>query len=250
MSPFSINLSKTGLFVGLALLSAPNIHAATAFNSSANLVYTIQSITNTTNPGSLAGLSIEGYFEPATPGFDPDTITTGDGSVTANNPISGPTSISLTPSSSYSHGFTVSGAASEGSVQTAHSGWFYLNLSNSGTDVYDINIALDYALSAATSNSDVNTTVLLNYYTANNADVTTEVFISASNAGGASANNNGSSGLFNFQLGAGQSNSFQGDVTITGNIEATAVPIPAAFWLFLSSFSSLFAVVNLKRIRA
>jgi len=232
---FSLNnpqQTKLALGLGLACLTlaAPSAEAAlSSYSSSATLTYTINSIVNTTNPGNLADLLIEGSFaqQGAPASF---AILTGDGSVTASNPTFGPASVS----SPWSYSFSTSGAAANGTVDASHLGWFALDFTNQGSDVFNISVTLGYQLDAGASGQSAASSVHLDYF---NGASTFSGFADALAfaPGSPTGSTSGSSGVFNFTLSALGTESLLGDVTITGNLQATTpVPLPPAIWAFLT----------------
>src|SRR5690554_5302328 len=157
-----IKIRTPKLFAILALASLSSGHtawAASAFSSYATVTYTVNSITNLSNPGDLLGLEILGSFEqPGAP--DSYVSTTGDGAVTANNPTVGPISVG----SSFSRTFAVSGNASDGTVASHYLGWFSLEFNNLSSDSYSIEVTLDFDLSATASGQFADTSIFLDYY--------------------------------------------------------------------------------------
>lgn len=219
------------LFAALALVSLSSGHAAwaaSAFSSYATITYTINSITNLSNPGDLSGLEILGYFEqPGAP--DSYVSTTGNGTVTADNPAIGPVSVG----NSFTRTFAINGNVSDGTVDSSHLGWFGLEFNNTGGDSYSVELVLDYELSASVSGQYGRTEIFLDYfntdYSVSGAD-----FVSASIFGMPNATKSETSGSFVFNLGPNASEGLYADVRINGNLEASPVPLPGAVWFFLT----------------
>lgn len=224
---------------GMSLFSYQTAQASSAFSSYATITYTIDSIANLSNPNSLSGLGISGSFE-AVGSPDSYIIASGDGAVTAYNPNVDPNNIPLTVGSTFVQTFTASGTVSDGSVDTSQVGWFTLSLENTGTDNYTIGIKLDYQLHAEASGTDADSKLYLDYYTTDNPSLGSD-FINASVFALANVTQTDTSGVVSFNLGSGITQAFNADVKITGNLQATTVPLPAAFWLFFSGISGLFA---------
>jgi hypothetical protein len=230
------------VLIGGSLLSAQAAQANVTFNSSAALTFTINSITNLNaeHPNDLSGLEVLGSFEQASvlPYFY--TITSGDGSVTANNPSVLPP---VTVSNSFSHSFAVSGSALNGAVDSYHTGWFNLDFNNTGGDSYNIDLTLDYQLNAEASGLFANSNVALDYgYTGNS--FTGSDSVDAFTFAGFPYDTDsltGSNGLI-FTLGSGSTGSFYADAVITENL--APVPVPAAVWFFASG---LLGVIGLNK---
>ena len=134
------------LLAGLGLFTAGTATAATSFNSSAALGYSIESIVNLSNPGDLSGLEIVGYFRqidaPVNPGDEYSQVQiNGIGSVIANNP-------ELSTGGDFNYTFAASGTLANGTLDAHHLGWYGLEFRNNGSDSYAINLRLDYLLSA------------------------------------------------------------------------------------------------------
>jgi hypothetical protein len=49
----------------------------------------------------------------------------------------------------------------------------------------------------------------------------------------------GASPVFNFTLTPGSAEALAGEVKITGNLEASPVPLPASFWLLFAGLSAI-----------
>ena len=232
------------LATGLSLLSVQEAQAASAFASHATLTYTLGSITNLNpdHPNDLTGLQIFGSFEQANP---PDSYiaTTGDGTITANNPS---VSIPVSLASGFSHSFEIIGGVNDGTADTSQLGWFGLDFNNtsdtstSSADTYSVEVTLGYQLHAETSGEYANNNVYLDYFNTDSSFAGSD-FISASVFALVNVTQLGSSGVYSFNLGPGASQSLYADATITGNLKSSPVPLPAAFWLFLSGISGLFA---------
>ena len=238
------------LAAGLVLLNAQEAQAASAFSSHATLTYTLNSITNLNpdHPNDQSGLQIVGSFEQAAP---PGSYisTTGDGIVSANNPsVSTPVSVV----SGFTHRFEVSGGVNSGTADTSQSGKFgldFTNISGSNTgsaDTYSVEVTLSYQLQAETSGQYANSNVYLDYFNGDGSFSGSD-FINASTFSLVNATQLGSSGVYSFLIGPGASQSLLADVGITGSLQASPVPLPMAFWLFLSSVSGLFAFAKCRK---
>lgn len=236
MKPLTKNYKALATLVVMGLSSAQTTLAASAFSSDATLTYTITNITNLSNPGDLSGLQILGYFEQA---GAPDSYvaTTGDGAVTADNPAVGPISVGT----SFSRTFTISGSASDGTVDSSHVGWFSLDFNNLGSDSYSVELVVDYQLNASAGGQYADTDVFLDYFNSDGSFSGAD-FVNASVFGLNNATISSSTGPFVFTLGPNASEGLYTDVRINGNLQASPVPLPAAVWSFLAgllTFSSM-----------
>ena len=236
------NLHLIGVTVLCSSLWGTQIaQAAVTFDSSATLIYTINSITNLNpaHPNDLSALGVSGYFDQGTDATNYYLATTGDGAVVANNP-----SYSVDPVSSvFGHTFNVSGSATAGSVDSLHTGLFGLLFDNSGTDSYSIDVSLGYELSAAVAGLFATNSIALDYFTLTDSSIFGSI-----DALGAYTIDSGSlsdsqtlNGLFEhiiFNIGAFDSTNgldiLSANIAITSTIEPAAVPLPSVVWLFLS----------------
>jgi hypothetical protein len=226
------------LALGPSLLWASSAQASSSFDSSAALSYTINSITNNDNAGSLAGLAITGNFDLA-PAPDYSIALSGDGAVVGNNPSTGDVAINpILPGSVFSHSFSLTGSTSNGSVDTAQLGLFGLNFKNTGSENYSISLTLNYQLNLTVGGQFADSSIALDYFneTSSFADFD---HIDASVFSLGTAEKSGSSGVFNFTLAPGASEALYADVNITGNLSASPVPLPASFWLLFAGLSGI-----------
>lgn len=226
------------------LLFAPSAQAISTFNSSAALTYTINSIANLDNPGDLTSLNVTGSFELASPP-DYSVTVTGDGSVNGTNPSLGPVPVANV----FSKTVAVSGSVSGGTLNSSHLGLYGLSFDNTGNDSYSISLTLSYQLDTAVHGPSANSEIWLDFYNEAYTFSGSE-HILASVFSAASGNQSGSSGPFNFTLGPGGSEALYADVRITGNLEASPVPLPAGAWLMLAGLSTITAIGKCQRIRA
>lgn len=222
------------------LLWSHQTHAAT-FTSSTTITYTVSSITNLDNPGSLADLAITGAFEVAPP---PDYLlnVTGDATLTNSNPSLGPIAVG----SRFSHTFTLSGVTHNGSLDASILGLFGLNLQNNGNDNYQIALILDYQLQALAQDDYATTEVSLDYFDANNT-VSGADFITAAHFSENTVNKFGSSGVLNVSLGAQGSQAVWADANITGHLQASPVPLPAGSYLLLTGLAGIVSLARKPR---
>lgn len=224
-----------------SLLWASSAQASSSFNSSAALSYTINSITNLDNPGSLLGLALTGSFElAAVPDYA--VALTGDGTVVGNNPGTG--SLAITPISqgtAFSHPFAVSGSVGNGTVNTSQLGLFGLNFENTGSDHYEISLTLNYQLNSGTDGQLAASSIDLDYFNETSSFVGFD-HLEASVFTLGNAEIIGSSGQFNFTLTPGAAEALYADVRISGNLEASPVPLPASFWLLFAGLSGIISL--------
>jgi len=214
---------------------APSAEAAlSTYSGSATLTYTINSITNTTNPGNLGDLVVTGFFEQQG-GPASHVITSGDGAVNAAN-AAFPSAPVTSP---WSHSFTTSGSVTDGVVDASHLGWFSLDFANQGTDLFNISVTLTYQLDANAAGESAASLVHLDYFNTS-ASFSGSADAVASSIAQNVASTPGTSAVFNFSLAALGTESLLSDVTITGNLQASAVPLPAAVWLFGAGLAPLF----------
>lgn len=226
---------------GVLLAGAEAAQAASAFNGGATLTYTIDSIVNLDNPGAVAGLSVLGSFQQTV--SDPYYVSTsGDGAVGADNPAVGPVGVV----GSFSKTFSVGGSVADGAAHSSHLGQFALAFDNAGADSYAVQVTLGYQLEASAGGEYADSSVALDYFNADfsfsgNDRVDASVFDVPSPPA------RSSSVVYAFTLPAGASQALAAEVVISGNAEASPVPVPAAVWLFASGVAGLFGAARRRR---
>lgn len=237
---FLITTKKFLPALGLAFLLLLNIHSAQAtsiINSSAVLTYTINSITSS-GPGDLNGLEILDSYEilPHDPLYDiPDTL-------------------SIATISPYINTFSLASSLEAGSTGYFENAVIALNFLNNTDDTsYDIDVTLDYLLSADSS-ADVGTgfdqaetSVSLNWFNSDSSFSGADLTLSYANIAAqlGLVQTPGSSGVFSFTLAPRDVEVLFADVKIAGNLVATSVPEPSS--MLLIAFA-LLALPGLNRI--
>jgi hypothetical protein len=238
------SVKKCHKFIPILLALSPSLlwttsaQASSSFNSGATLSYSINNITNLDNAGSLSGLAITGSFELA--GVPDYALTlSGDGTVVGNNPNTGPLAISpALLGNVFSHLFTIGGNVGNGTANTSQLGLFGLNFENTGTDNYSISLTLNYQLTSSVTGQLADSSVALDYFNETSSFAGSDR-IDASVFSVGNPELIGSSGVFNFTLAPGATEALYADVNITGNLEASPVPLPASVWLLFAGLSSI-----------
>jgi hypothetical protein len=238
------------IWVISALLASPSTHASTSFSSSATLSFTLNSITNlnAAHPNDLSALEIFASFQQASDPAYFYAITTGDALVVANNPAV--TALPMTAGDTFNHTFAISGTASDGSIDSYHTGWFALSFNNTGSDSYRINLGLNYQLNADANALFSNTAVGLDYGYTGDTSAGSDSASAATFAGlsHASQTQVGITGWVLTLTPGTSTESVYADVVMTGNLQATTpVPAPAALWCFASSLLGLAGIAMKKR---
>ncbi|WP_054759949.1 hypothetical protein [Methylomonas koyamae] len=209
------------ILAGSSLAAAEPAAAATNFNSSAGLSYSIESIANLTNPGDLSGLEIVGYFRqinaPAYPGDEYSQVQiNGTGSVAANNP-------DLATGSAFNYTFAASGTLANGTLD-AH---------------YLVGTAWNFAITAATVTRSACAWITCSARPSARRPIparSLSISLTATGFCGKvttvdTAFNDldvvlaGSSGPFGFELAAGQMDGLYADVRMDNHLEASPVPL-------------------------
>ena len=239
----------------LAPLATQNAQAATTFSGFASVTYTIDSITNATNPGDFSGLNIGGLYDLA-PGGGFQFIT-GDGSVTPS--LAGSGAVPITPAigSSYSRTFQLDGTANNGGeVNANYLAWINLAFENvSTTDSYQVGVTLSYNQFATATGDNAFTDVTLNYsadHTNATGDIASDptfsgtdyIFAAAPNLGTAAFPN---SHALSFTLAPNEFESLYTGAGITGALQASPVPVPSAIWFFASALLAMPGLRKAKR---
>lgn len=225
--------------VAVGLCGAQPVMAAATQNASANLSYSVASIVNLTNPGDLSGLQIAGSFQQIdTPVYDGGDYSwsdiVGDGSVSAQNP-------GLSAAGAFSYRFAVDTSLNSGALNSHHLGWYGLEFTNLGSDVYSISVRLDYDLQVAVTGENGTGSVSVDYFS---SDGQTLAGYERADAwlGAPIAASIGQSDAFNFELAAGEAQGLFADVVIESHLEASPVPLPAAAWSFLAGLMGLLGI--------
>ena len=238
-------LLSAALIAG-AILSVPVTQASTNFLGSAALTFTINSITNLNlaHSSDLSGLEVLGYFDQGNDLTNYYVVNTGDGIVTANNPGIFPTAVT----NSFSQIFSVSGSALNGTVDSRHTGLYNLAFTNTGSDTYAIGLTLGYQLNANAAGLNAVNNVALDYFTLNNG-YSDYAAVGAFTLADRLSDTQSVSGFFtpiNFIVNSNDIELVSADVLITGTLEASPVPVPAAVWFFVSG---LLGVLGLNKRR-
>ena len=225
------------LNVIILALSMPKAYADVSYVSSAALSYDIVN-TGSTNPYDLSGLAISGIFQQLTDTNDAYAFTSGDGTYSAANPD---VSLDPLPAHNFASSMTVSGDTPVfGTVETLHMGDFSLNVSNNSATTINLEVTLNYLLSAAANGAYANSAIELDYWDAGN-------IISGSDALDAGnypvvvndlQSKNGIA-VLDLSLAPGATDSFMTQVAFTSYLDSTsnspaAVLVPGAAWLFVS----------------
>ena len=240
----TFNLKKHLLFTltlaCLAPLASQNAQAAAMFNSYASVTYTIDSITNLTNEGSFSGLGITGSFELA---LDQSFQNiTGDGSVTPSFLGSGSSPLIL--GSSYTRQFQLDGVANNGGdVAASYLAQFGLDFENASIDTYAVGLTLSYEISAIATGDNAFTDVTLNYFAEHinaSGDFALDKIFIGTDYISATTSDLGTaylqkSPMISFILAPNEFESLYVGASISGNLQASPVPVPSALWLFASA---------------
>jgi hypothetical protein len=223
--------------------------ASATFSSFATVTYTITSLSNSANSQDFSGLGIAGSFQ-----LPPDqaiSTISGTGSVNPSATSTATEFLSPAVGSIFTRTFQLDGSASSsGEVAANYLAWFNLSFENtSATDSYNVGLSLSYTLSANAAGSsaldNAFTDVTLNY-TNENFDIFAPDMVSAASE----TINSESKSVnlpFNFTLLPAGTEGLYVDVGITGNLQASPVPVPSALWLFLSALLAMPGFRKLKQ---
>lgn len=217
--------------------------AAVSFNSSANVNFSVVSVTGGTD---LSSLEMSGSFMRSGEDFPVVyTDTSGDANVTDNNPEIPLISSTVIIGQPFTHAFNMSGSVTDGSISFDQVAWYDLEIANHGAESFDIIVDFSYDLSTQIQGHDGGTDVVIEYWDWDDPDTSYGDLIGATTvlpneSSGHSANNM----QFTFTLGAFEGKSFGIDIQHAGNLEAAPVPLPAAVWPFLTG---LLGIVGLRK---
>lgn len=249
-------LTKRHLAPALAMVcvtpfAMQNAQAAATFNSYATVTYTINSITNLTNPSNPLELDILGTFGLHQDEVEHFEIAGDDGSATLSLVDQGPTALFSPAPISYSRTFGLNGSTNTGGDITAsYLALFDLDfLNNSATDNYNVDFTLSYSLSAAAAGDAASSDVAIDYGTFGDATFNGPAFSGAdsvsTNWEELSPAQLSYSQNFNFDLAAAGYAGLSVSARIFGYADQpAAVPVPSALWLFASG---LLAIPGIKK---
>lgn len=215
----------------------PSAQASSHYSGSVDFSYTI-SATNRNSNGDMQSLSIADFFGSGS--YAESGSSTHAPSYQAFNGLGVLHNVSLQAQDGIQLGAAVSDYFSNLLIS-------FENISLDVNDIFDINIDFSYTLSAQAAGeyADVDASFAysnenfdldnFDFAHASNFDVFAEVFGFDS---------------FGFVLTAGQTENLYFDSAVTGQLEATVVPVPAAIWLFASGVVGLLGVQRGKPFRA
>ena len=210
-----------------------SVRADVSYSANAALSFTLDSVVNlnSADAGNVSGFSAQAAFQQIA---DPSYQTvSGDGYFSANN-----ADIAATPLlTGFSNTFSISAVASDGSVDTVHTGSYSLSFFNNSQDDYTVDLSLNYVLNAVASGLYAGSSVYLDYYyDAGSFSGFDYVSAITPTLGGAADNETQPGTLhYSFTLPAGASGTFYADALISGDLLATPAPVPApsAIWQLL-----------------
>jgi hypothetical protein len=219
------------LLPALALMPClvQSAYASSSINSFAILTYAINNIT-IQGSGTLDDLQIS------------DTLVV---SPSESEAIDGIGSYTFTPNdiSTYTKQLTLLSNLQDGAANLSEGALVGLNFNNASVDTsYLVEVSLTYQLSASSASSPgasdfANTDILLSYFnndfSFSGSDLATSFANDSAQLG--TVEQNGGTGNFSFTLTPGQTEALLSEVRITGNLEASPVPVPGAVWLFASA---------------
>lgn len=231
------------LIFSLPLLGICDAQASSQFSSAAAINFTIDNISNQTNPGTISSndLAIFASFDQDKTSYD---SVNGDATIHNLHP-SESRSIPLNPGANYSHTFSLIGSANAGSLESYHLGLYGLTLFNAGTtDTYQVDLSFGYSLSANAGGQSADTDVSIDYFSVEDPLFSGADYLYHSSTLAGPVPSVGKSGVFSITLAPGQAGAYLADVVINGNLTAAPVPLPTAIWPFLTG---LMGIVGFKK---
>lgn len=220
---------KSVLLAAATLLPAavaPTAQASSHYSGSVDFSYTITANNRNSNGGSQF-LSITDLFEPIA------SVQSGASSYSpsylAFSGLGVAHSVSLRAQDSVQLGAAISEYFSNLLIA-------FENTSNDINDIFDINIDFSYALSARAEGESADVDATFSYSNENFALDNFDFAHASIYAGFAEVFGFDS---FGFVLSAGQSDNLYFNSAVSGQLEATVVPVPAAIWLFGSGLAGL-----------
>lgn len=225
MNPMYQRLALVMLII-TPVLPIKTVLASSSYSSSVDFSYSI-SATNRNIAGDLQGLLISDSYN-----FFPATESGSSTAVTSYAAFSG---------LDIEHGFSlhVQDSLLLGAALSEYFSSLVLNLNNNSeneADIFDVTLNYRYSLSTAVAGEFADSFASFTFSNENyELDGHDYVYASAS-IPFVFDEVTDTQGSFSFALGNGQSEAFYFDSAATGALEATVVPVPAAFWLFASGF--------------
>ncbi len=232
-----MNRDKTNWLIGSLVMMlglAEPTWAVSAFNSTAKITYTIESIVNNSNPGSVTGLEIDGLFSLDSDGSDIYIPTGSDAVVTPLSAINEKSVYGVV--SSFSHELGVTGNVTDGIADAFYLGVFELFFENESNDTFDIAVSLAYQLNSEVSGQFAINDIQLDYSNDSGdfSSAVEGVFAVAETPFDVNDIATGSD-VYTFTLAPGGFDALFADVIISASLEASPVPVPGAAWLFASA---------------
>jgi len=252
---YNKGLGVVALSGTLALLSNQAV-ASVAFDSYANINFSVESISVSGGGTYTGGVSMSGSFMRSGDYF-PETwaIKDGDANILDNNPeitaVSGPVPVGA----GFSHSFALSGNVSSGLVDLNQVGWYDLVFTNSALEVFDVTLNYSFEINTSVVGQEGNTSVSVEYYD-DHFDLWSIYDVSASSAQPElSSDGKTITGQFVFTLNPFTGDPFDNqrslyvDVGHTAYLSPAPVPVPAAAWLFVSGVFGLMGLNKRKTIK-
>lgn len=234
-----LNRKSVLLTAVILLLTAltPSAQASSHYSGNVDFSYTITATNRNTN-GDMQSLSIMDFFdsgayaESGTSSYTPNYQSFSGLGVSHNLSLQAQDTIQL--------GAAVSDYFSNLLIS-------FENISLDVNDIFDINIDFSYSLTTQASgeNADVDATFAYSNenFDLDNFDVShASIYDGFTQAFGVDS--------FGFVLSAGQSENLYFDSAVSGQLEATVVPVPAAVWLFGSGLVGLLGVQRKQSFKA
>jgi len=240
------NKTAVKLFLTASFIfSVSDAAASVSFDTSSVLSFSVTSIT-----GDNGNLSVSTSFLRSGDGFPSTwTNTTGDASVTDNNPEIPLLDAPLLSGNIFSHTLSMHGAVTNGNIDFNQVGWYDLGFNNGGTESVDIALNISYQLFGHVIGNGGSVSVSVNYADDLGNNLGTDL-VEASSFGSANPAISAYSSPFSFTLAGGESKAFYIDVNHVGYLEAAPVPLPAAVWSFLAGLLSILGFKKRKPMRA
>lgn len=237
------------VLAGLPLIGLNNALASSDFASSAMIGFTIDNITNESNPGLIPpDLQIGAAFA-----LDSSSSVSLTGNVifNADNPDAFG-EVPTLPGTHYAHTFSLNGAAIDGSIDSFNLGTFSFAVFNfHTTDTFTIDLGFNYLLSAAAhaqnAETDIaDTSVYIDYFSDQDFNFGGADYINSSSVF-AVPFPVGDQISFSLTLAPGEHVIYEADVGITANLVGSPVPLPAAAWSFLAGLLGLLGIKKRNR---
>ncbi len=223
----------------ISSITAQPAQATSAFSSTATYDFTITATNSNTNSNSLSGLTIGSTINDFGEIFTP-TLNYAPSFTSSSSTHTATLADYNSSGTTYTQIFHAEDNISNSMASSEYFGEYLQTFKNTSVNINDVyNITIDYTYNLLTNvsgqHADTDVNIAISTYNS---------LLDASDTASASIDGNynnpsNHTGSFSFTLLNGEFDILFADTTITGSLEASPVPVPAAFWLFATAIMAL-----------